>query len=365
MASITERERKGGRKVFLVQIIRRSFDNYRESQTFDNLNHAKTWAKKREAEIDLAIAEGRDIRGPQPGKETLGDAIDKYVQEQPSLGKTKAQCLRTIRKEYAISDKPCDRITSATISDFARELRNRPEIDSPATVGNYLSHLSAVFTHASALWGYPLDPAEMAKAMISCKHVGLIGKAESRDRRPTLEELDRLLDHFEASAKRDRRVIPMHMVILFAIFSARRQDEITRIRWEDLDKPQKRILVRKMKHPGMRGGVDTWCELPDPCLALIEAMPRSSDRIFPFNTDVVSRRFTDACKLLEIGDLRFHDLRHEAASRLAELGRTIPQLASVTGHKSWQSLQRYVQIRQQGDKYQGWPWIERIADRSL
>ncbi|WP_444462149.1 hypothetical protein [Rhodobacter capsulatus] len=86
MASITERARKGGRKAYLVQIIRRSFDNYRESQTFDNRKDAEKWAKKREAEIDLAIAEGRDIRGPQPGKETLGDATDKYVRWSPFSG---------------------------------------------------------------------------------------------------------------------------------------------------------------------------------------------------------------------------------------------------------------------------------------
>lgn len=45
MASITERARKGGRKAYLVQIIRRSFDNYRESQTFDNRKDAEKWAK--------------------------------------------------------------------------------------------------------------------------------------------------------------------------------------------------------------------------------------------------------------------------------------------------------------------------------
>jgi hypothetical protein len=39
--------------------------------------------------------------------------------------------------------------------------------------------------------------------------------------------------------------------------------------------------------------------------------------------------------------LHFHDLRHEGISRLFEMGRTIPQAASVSGHRSWASLQRY------------------------
>ncbi|MFZ1469891.1 MAG: tyrosine-type recombinase/integrase [Paracoccaceae bacterium] len=195
------------------------------------------------------------------------------MNEQSDLGKTKAQCLRAICREYAFAEKDCDKITSATIVEFA------PEVSS----------------------------------------------------RPTVDELDRLLEHFQLSAMRDPRIIPIHIFTLFAIFFAGRQDEITRLRWENQDVSRKRILVRKMKNPGMTGGVETWCELPDPCSSLIDMMPRTKECIFRFNTDVVSRRCTDACKLLEIKDLRFHDLRHEAASRLAAMGRTIPQLAVSPG----------------------------------
>lgn len=361
MASISERYRANGRKVYVVQIIRRKLGNYRDSQTFENRAEAEKWAKKREIEIDLAVAEGRDPRQPQPGKETLGDAIDRYVSEQTRIGKTKAQCLRSIRNEYAICEKSCDLINSAHIVEFAKEVARRPNVNSPATVGNYLSHLSAIFNYAPALWGFPLDKAEMNKAIIACKHIGLTGKSASRERRPTLIELNRLLTHFVDFSKRDRRVLPMHIIIGFALFSTRRQDEIARIRWADYDEDGSRILVRKMKNPGMAGGVDTWCDLPLPAQRILSIMPKSNDRIFPYNTDVISRRFTDACKLLEIEDLHFHDLRHEGTTRLAEMGKTIPQIASVTGHKSWQSLQRYTHLRVAGDRYEGWNWLEKLS----
>jgi integrase len=52
----------------------------------------------------------------------------------------------------------------------------------------------------------------------------------------------------------------------------------------------------------------------------------------------------------------FHDLRHDGISRLFEMGWTIPHVASVSGHRSWQSLKRYTHIRQNGDKYAGWDW---------
>jgi len=49
-------------------------------------------------------------------------------------------------------------------------------------------------------------------------------------------------------------------------------------------------------------------------------------------------------------------MRHEGISRLFEMGWTIPQVASVSGHQSWQSLKRYSHLRHNGDKYAGWRW---------
>ena len=57
----------------------------------------------------------------------------------------------------------------------------------------------------------------------------------------------------------------------------------------------------------------------------------------------------------------FHCLRHDGVSRLFERGRTIPQVASVSGHKSWQSLSRYTHLRQTGDKYADWKWFAHAA----
>jgi integrase len=62
-----------------------------------------------------------------------------------------------------------------------------------------------------------------------------------------------------------------------------------------------------------------------------------------------------------IDDLHFHDLRHDGISRLFEMGKTIPQAASVSGHKSWQSLQRYAHLKQTGDKYAGWKWLDVVT----
>ena len=92
-----------------------------------------------------------------------------------------------------------------------------------------------------------------------------------------------------------------------------------------------------MKHPGDKRGNDVWCELPPEAVAIIEAMPKVDDQIFPVSVDAISAAFTRAWQFLGIQDLHFHDLRHEGVSRLFEIGKDIPRATLVSGHKSWSS----------------------------
>jgi integrase len=152
----------------------------------------------------------------------------------------------------------------------------------------------------------------------------------------------------------------MPRLAAFAIYSTRRQDEICRIRWDDLDEAASRILVRDMKNPGQKIGNDVWCHLPPEALQLIQSMPRQCAHIFPYNSDSVSTAWTRACKLLAIQDLHFHDLRHDGVSRLFEMEWDIPRVASVSGHRDWNSMRRYTHLNGRGDPYAGWAWLPTI-----
>ncbi|EEE35460.1 site-specific recombinase, phage integrase family [Rhodobacteraceae bacterium KLH11] len=145
------------------------------------------------------------------------------------------------------------------------------------------------------------------------------------------------------------------------MFSTRRQEEIARIEWDGLKEATKRILVKDLKHPGQKKGNDVYCDLPDPAFAIADAMPKTDDQIFPYNERTISARFTRACKFLQIVDLHFHDLRHDGVSRLFEMGLTIPQVAAVSAHRSWASLQRYTHLEESGDKYENWEWKDRLT----
>ena len=188
--------------------------------------------------------------------------------------------------------------------------------------------------------------------------LGVTGKSNSRDRRPSLAELDRLMEFFIDRSIKRPGALPMHRVIALAIFSTRRQDELARQEMGDIEAEHNRMMVRDMKHPGEKIGNDVWCELVDEAVQIIGAMGVKKGRVFPdITADAISAAFTRACALLGIEDLHFHDLRHEGISRLFEMGRTIPQAASVSGHRSWSSLQRYAHVRASGDKFKGWKWL--------
>ncbi len=354
MGSIIGRTRKDGTTAYLAQILLKSKGKivHRESQTFDRKQAAKAWLARRETELSEqgGFDRSKDVK--------LADVIDRYVREsEREIGRTKAQVLAKI-KEFEIADLRCSEIKSQQIVEFARSLKVQPQ-----TRANYLSHLSAIFRVARPLWGYSLDLQQIQDGMVAMRKLGTIAKGNSRDRRPTLEELDLLMNHFESIRAHRPRSMPMAKIIAFATFSTRRQEEITRIAWADYDKIAQRVWVRDMKNPGDKKGNHVLCELPPEAVQIIDSMPRAAAEIFPFTTDAISAGFTRACQQLEIVDLHFHDLRHEGISRLFEMGRTIPQVASVSGHRSWTSLQRYTHLHQVGDKYAGWHWLSKLKDR--
>jgi integrase len=347
MGTLIPRKRKDGSTGYtaLITLKRDGKITHREAKTFDRRQAANAWMVTRE--IELRKPGGLE-RKEDP---LLADVIDKYIAESKNqIGRTKVQVLRTI-KYYPIAELRCSEITSADIISFAQSLPVAPQ-----TVQNYLSHLGAIFAIARPAWGYPLDQQAIKDAFVVAKRLGITTKGNERDRRPTLDELNRLMEHFENVRRHRPQSTPMQKIVAFAIFSTRRQEEITRIEWADFDKEASRVLVRDMKHPGDKKGNHVLCDLVPEALAMIESMPRTAPQIFPYSTEAISAAFTRACKVLGIEDLHFHDLRHEGVSRLFEMGKTIPQVASVSGHRSWSSLKRYSHLRQAGDKYDGWRW---------
>jgi integrase len=343
MATITKYRKKDGTLTYTgqIRIRRKGVIVHTEAFTHAKLSQVKAWAKRRETE--LAKPGVLEATGHKVSVESV---LDWYL-AFGKAGRTKTGSIEFLKGE-PIAQKDAVKLTVDDLLYHASQ-RKAGGAQPPTILQDFIWLRLAMQGYRLAK-GVPVAAQAVEDATGLLRQAKAIGAAKKRTRRPTVDELDRLLDYF--SSRDGRSVLPMVELVLFALFSARRQDEICRLRWEDLDGD--RILVRDMKHP--RQVRDTWVWLTDEARAVIDRQPRTDDRIFPFNGKSASAAFTRSCKVLGIADLHFHDLRHECASWLFEMGWDIPRVAGVTGHQSWSSLQRYTHIRERGDKYKGWAW---------
>jgi hypothetical protein len=216
-------------------------------------------------------------------KTTLGDAIDLYLKAcGGDVGKTKAQVLRAIRAHPLAARRAKD-IQANHVVAYAVEL---DESVKPQTALNYLNHLQTIFTTARSAFGIKLDPTVMKDALFTAKELKLVAKSGQRERMPTKGELTALCRFWDTST---RRKVDTPRVVAFALFSTRRQDEITRITHEDLEAG--RVLVQDMKNPGDKIGNHLWCDLVPETEALIQS---GTGQIFPYTSDAISANFTRA-----------------------------------------------------------------------
>jgi hypothetical protein len=175
MGTIVQRKRGDGTIGYMAQVRVKQKGKvvHAETKTFDRKQAASAWVARRETELREPGALER-IKAVDP---TLGEVIDRYVDESKrKIGRTKTQVLRTI-KTFDIADMKCSTITSADIVSFAQALKVAPQ-----TVGNYLSHLAAIFAVARPAWGYPLDQQVMKDAFVVAKKMGLTAKGRQRER---------------------------------------------------------------------------------------------------------------------------------------------------------------------------------------
>lgn len=357
MGTIVARKAKSGTR-YNAQVLRKKNGVilHRETDTFGSRREAEAWVKRRETELDapggLALA-----RAPDP---ELRVAIQRFIDtSKRQLQRTQANIYETLKgDDCPLATMLCSQITSQEIVAYAETLA---EARAPSTVGNYVSALGTIFKIAKPAWGVRLDRAQWEDANAVLRRMEITGYSNKRDRRPTLDELDAIMAYFHGRSirKHNHGVAPMHRIVPYAIFATRRLDEIIRQDRDDVNLDHNEVIVRQMKDPRNKTTNDVRCELTPEAAEIIKAMKPDPDdnRVFPVNYGQVQQAWSNGMIDLGIDDLTFHDLRHEGISRLFEMGRTIPQVASVSGHKNWASLKRYAHIRQSGDKFANWKWL--------
>jgi integrase len=301
------------------------------SKYFDTKGKATIWATGIEAQMTAAptVNKVNDMV-------SISDALARYRQ----LRSTQRPIMDTSSEHYTIKmlaaelgQIPLHELSVDDVLSFAH--KRRSEKAGPYTVLCDLSKLGTILRYT-----FPNALPVLAEARPKLAYLGLIGGGGKRERRPTEEEsllLLQWLEKYKGAQYRD--------FVEFSAITAMRRGEVAKAKWEHLNEPEKMLYIKDRKDPRKKVGNDQWIPLLGRSFEIVLKQERQNEFIFNICERTMSKYFKAACDALGIPDLHLHDMRHEGISRMFEDGLEIQHVSLVSGHKSWQHLKRYTNLK--------------------
>ncbi|MEQ1944761.1 site-specific integrase [Mesorhizobium sp. VNQ89] len=289
------------------------------SKTFSRKSDALTWARSTEVKAqENELPPDRRILNSL----TLSDLVERYLSEIVTT--KKGVEVETIVLKRFLRESLCQR-KLATIfqSDFASYRDRRLTEVTAKTVARQLAPISNMFRIARLEWGIPVhNPLAGLK---------LDSNGNRRERRLRDGEQERLLK--AATTSRNPYLLP---VVLLALETAMRRGEILSMLWDHVDLNRRSVTI-----PEAKNGHSRTIPLSIEAKRILSELKREGAEIFPISPLALRLAWVRLAKRAKVDDLHFHDLRHEAISRFFEKGLTVPEVASISGHKDVRMLLRY------------------------
>jgi integrase len=292
-----------------------------EVKSFITRLDAEKWARSIESDID----KGQFVNTTEAQRTTLGDLIERYLTEvTPTMKGASEDTIRLkaiMRKQ--IAHWSMANLTATRIAAYRDE---RLIQVSAGTVIRELAYLSAIINHARREWGINVpNPVQMVRKPQS---------SQARSRVLTDDEIDKLLQGLEPSGRRSHWTKP---AVQLALATAMRRGELLSLRWEHVD-----FQARTAFLPDTKNGDTRTVPLSSIAVQVLTVLPRHiSGVVFPVKAFTLDAAFKRGLLRSGLEDVRFHDLRRTAITRMAERLPNVIELAAVSGHKSLMVLKRY------------------------
>jgi integrase len=284
-----------------------------QSKVFKIKSQAIQWARSVECEID----KGNTVDFSLSKKITLNQIIEKI---QPIDSRERSRL--NILMEY-FNGSTVNLINPSRIALFV-DLRLSQGLSS-ATVVKDINTLSKLLKVAQRDWNVylPNDPF---------KHIGKLKQSPSRVRRLSKNEEFILINRSQSNLRN---------IIIFAIETGMRLGEILSLKWSDIN--NNLAVLEKTKNGDIRYVPMT--KKANQILMKIQKN-KNDDRVFYFWKTVsgFESSWQKFKKREGLVDLRFHDLRHEAISRMFEKGMSHMEVSAISGHKSLLVLRKYTHL---------------------
>ncbi|MCZ4281669.1 site-specific integrase [Kiloniella laminariae] len=292
------------------------------SKTFLTKLEAQAWAVEKEQDF------GRQT-GLVQGK-TASDAFDRYAKEiSPTKKGARWEDIRLQKlKRSGLADISLLQLSTEDINDWIKE---SAKTLSAGSIHREFHLIGSVMEAARKRWKWieknPCRDAELPK------------EPPPRDRRLSDQEIAiilRALDYKEGEKPKTSRQ-RLAIAFLLAIETAMRQGEIWGLTWDNV------FLEGRYVHlPDTKNGTKRDVPLSTAAVELLTLfLPTEDNKVFKGSQVAAATMFrriiNEKCKIF---DLKFHDTRHEALTRLARKIDVL-DLARMVGHKDPRSLMIY------------------------
>jgi integrase len=293
------------------------------NQSFKTRAQALTWARKTEYELDTGIFLSKE----DTERITFAELATRYINEiSPQKKSYKQEAYRLKKIIRAFKDFRIHQMKSMHIAAYRDKLLK--EGYAPASVLNELSLISQVFELSIKEWGIPL-------ASNPCRTIRKPRVNNQRSRRLSQEE-ETLLIHYATESRAE--LLP-HLIII-ALETAMRLGELLSLTWNHVHLERRFVYL-----PDTKNGTSRSVPLSSKAIQEFEKIRKHPDshRVFwTWNHNkTLENVWNRVCMKADIENLHFHDLRHEATTRLSAKLPNILELSSVTGHKDLRMLKRY------------------------
>jgi integrase len=300
------------------------------AKSFSSKSDALKWARSFESQLDLGVL------APKQTMPRLMPMVDRYVEEVTPTKKGKSQ-ERYRSNQFTktkLADMQLDKITGELVAQY-RDSRLK-EV-SPNTVRLELAFLSVVFEQCRKEWGFAVSNP--------VRQIRMPKPGKPRQRRLEAGEEEALLKSCMESGAHY-----LQTFVILAIETGMRFGELASVAWENINLDKRTIYL-----PDSKNGSPRTVPMSTRALNAIQTQPRSIDgRLFSAKPGSIRSAFLIALSKAQalqpesksfLRELRFHDLRHEAVTRLFEKGLNPIEVGMVSGHKTMSMLQRYTHLR--------------------
>jgi integrase len=309
MASI--KKLKSGK--WQAQVARRG---KRLSKTFTTKLEASDWANREE----YLILNGEKL-GPRHSVRELFQEYSRKVSAKKKGAKWEILRLNLLSRDV-LADKLVGEIGAADIADWReRRLSNV----SSSTVRREMGLMNHVFNVGIKDWGW------ISKNPM--KDVARPKESPARDRRVSDDEIELLVGRAgtDLSVKSARAIHAFR----FAVETGMRAGEIVSLDWANVD------LNKRVAHLAeTKNGTSRSIPLSRAAVQMLEDLSDEHEKCFNISSQNLEALFRKVKNKVEISNLRFHDSRHEAVTRLAKK-LDVLDLARMIGHRDIKMLMTY------------------------